>query len=521
MSVASILQGVVLVLITIIAICVAFATWTLASNLFFFILKLNHLPQPRYPFRNPLKILTKGHGLLGYIFHTDPVESGRFLEIAHRHLQSTVFVVTGPLFNAEVIVYSASAVKTIAQSASTCFMKPLSFRKFIKPFAGDNSIFVLEGSQHRRLRHAIAIALQHENVVKLGRHFMQCGKTLANELANEREKLAPVYIIRRATFGMIITACFGENVVDTRDMQRLLYLYNETLNDERGYYFLPMLMSVIMPFIPSHWLSRHERNKLTLRREVRRLCADLLQRRQGRQRHTDDKSVSNVTSLLSIMHEACDEGQFVAEELEKTVLSFLVAGQATTTIAFAWTVYLLAVHEDWQKRVYEEIRMNWDARKGLTKLDELPVLGRVVKEVIRLHPPLQNTVRRTACEVCIDGYKIPAGVTLRIPIVALQNLKKYWGEDANTFNPDRFLALENDENTKWLWSAFWFGSHSCVGQRFAMLEIKVFLAMTLLKYRVTVAGKHENNKDKPTRLLGGDSDMVFQLREAEKSDKAP
>lgn len=514
MSVASFLEGVGLVLIIIITTCIAFASWTLASNLIFFVLKLSHLPLPRYPFRNPLKVLTEGHGLLGYIFHTDPVESGRFLGIAHRHLRSTVFVLTGPFFNAEVIVYSATAIKTIAQSPSSFFTKPLSFRKFIKPFAGNNSIFVLEGSQHRRLRHPIAIALQHENLVKLGRHFIRCGEILANELANECGKLEPVYIIRRATFGMIITACFGENVVDTRDMQRLLHLYNETLNDERGYYFLPMLMSVIMPFIPSHWLSRHERNKLKLRREVRRLSADLLRRKQGRQRHTDDKSDSDVTSLLSIMHEACDEGQFVAEELEKTVLSFLVAGQATTTIAFAWTVYLLAVNENWQKRVYEEIRTNWDVRKGLTKLDELPILGRVVKEVIRLHPPLQNTVRRTTCEVCIDGYKVPAGVTLRIPIVVLQRLKKYWGADAHTFNPDRFLALEDDENTKWLWSAFWFGSHSCVGQRFAILEIKVFLAMTLLKYRVTVVDKQKNSKNR-TQVLDGDSNMVFQLRKTE------
>lgn len=493
-----ILQATGIVLGVVTAISLVFTLRTLSCNLHLFLAKLRHLPRPPYPTRNPLRTILEGHGLLGQIFHPDPVEAGGYLSRVSGSLKSSVFVLTGPLLQAEVVVYSAEAVRTIVQSCANSFSKPSSFRQFISSFAGTDSIFVLEGAPHRRMRHAIATALRNDNLQRLDRHFVKRAEALARELATESMHLPPVYVIRRATFDMIITACFGDGVVSADDMQQLLSLYHGTLDDNRGYHPLLSLISVTLPFVPPHWVSVLERNKRELRRRVLQLCTDVLRRTHEREAQPCASGGADAaTSLLSVMLEACDEGNLTAEELESTVLSFLIAGQATTTIAFAWTVYLLAVNDDWQTRVYNEVRGAWRPSDPLRTLDELPLLHRVVKETLRLHPPLQNTVRRTDCPVVIDGQCVPAGVTVRVPIVALQRMERYWGSDASKFNPDRFLKLDSDPDVRWLWSTFWFGTHSCVGQRFALLEIKAFIAVVLLKFRVvaTVGDGDEGDED--------------------------
>lgn len=472
-----------------------FALLTLFRNLTLYRSGLDKLPQPPFPSTNVFNILIRGNGLLNHVYFSNPDDNSEYYNSVRKPLNTDVFVLTGPSFASNVLVFTASAVRTIAQSSSQVYGKPWTVRLFIKLFVGEGSIFVSEGVRHRRLRHAMSIALKHDNLVKLSRYFIERGDALAQELADSGDA-DPVFGIRRATFDIIINACFGQHAVNDDTIQRILNLYHNALTDQRGIYLLIFMGHIGVPFIPLSWVFPGERSKLKVRREVHQLCSKLLSRWEEKRHSGGDGSCDEVVPLLSIMCDACEEGKFTAEDLVQTVLSFLLAGQATTTIGLAWTFYLLARHGDWQARVYDEIRDNWKGSDDITVLDELPLLNRVVKESIRLYPPVQGTLRKAEKEVVIDGHVIPAGAMIRLPFAAIQRRDDFWGPDAHTFNPDRFITLDNHPDTRWLWTAFWFGTHSCIGQRFALLEIKALVATMLLKFHMSV---REDTDGRPYR----------------------
>lgn len=189
--------------------------------------------------------------------------------------------------------------------------------------------------------------------------------------------------------------------------------------------------------------------------------------------------------LLELMIDEQTKESISLEEMVGTVLSFLAAGQATTSIAVCWVLYLLAKEQEWQMRVYEELKQ-WKEADGLDALDRLPILHRVMKETLRLYPPSCFVERSSCKDVEIDGFKIPSGMTVRIPITAVQRNEDIWGPDRHEFNPDRFLDEETVERTKMYWCVFLFGSRGCIGQRFAMLEIKAFVAQVVNRVEVYI-----------------------------------
>lgn len=445
---------------------------------------LKTLPRAPFPSKNPFSILLRGHELLKHVFDADSGESAQFFNSLRRVLGSDVFVVTGPSLTSNVIVYPEAAVRTIAQNSST-FVKPWSIEVFLNSFVGNDSIFVSDGSRHRRLRQTISTSLKHDNLMMQSQLFIKHGDALAHDLASARDE-DPLLSIRRATFGIIVNACFGENVVEDKTVDNLLHLYHNALSRSTGTLMIVMARYMGIPFTPPAWLFASERYKAALREEVHQLCATIMERKRDKSKFENNSSIKNGASLLSIMCDACEDGHLTAEDLVQIVLSLLLAGQATTTIGSGWAFYYLATHQEWQARLHEEIKNNWKVTDELTVLDRLPLLDRVVRETIRIRPPVQSALRMTLKDVEIDGHSIPAGTFVRVPIAAIQRRDDFWGADADIFNPDRFIKLDGLPETRWMWMAFWFGSHNCVGQRFAMLEMKTFIAMMVLKFHMSV-----------------------------------
>lgn len=495
------------VMLLFLALRTVFQNWTLYH------FELKRLPRAPFPSRNPLNILFRGHNLLKHVFEADSSEAAHFFNSIRRVLDSDTFAVVGPSLTPNVIVFSEAGIRMVAQNSSV-FVKPWSVNLFLDSFVGYGSIFVSEGSRHRRLRQTISTALKHDNLQELSRLFVKRGEALAEELAKARD-VDPVLSIRRATFEIIISACFGENVVDDETGDRILHLYHTTLAKQTALFLVLVLGYMGIPFNPPRWLFAGERRKFELRRKVRQLCSELLARRKVERESEGTRPIANDITLLAIMCDACEDGLLSTEDLVQTVLSFLLAGQATTTLGTGWALYYLAANQNWQARVHDEIKNSWKPTDETSVLDELPLLDRFVKETIRLRPPVQSALRKTVKEVRIEGYCIPAETMVRVPISAIQRQHKFWGADADIFNPDRFIRLDKLPETRWMWMPFWFGTHSCVGQRFAMLEIKALIATILLKFHIS---PNENAKLQPILSESDQLKDVLKLHYSARAD---
>lgn len=100
-----------------------------------------------------------------------------------------------------------------------------------------------------------------------------------------------------------------------------------------------------------------------------------------------------------------------------------------------------------------------------------------------LAPSVPLAARVITEDINLDGIFFPAGTQTVISISTIHQLEKYWGPNANAFNPDNFLPENVAKRNPFSYIPFSAGLRSCIGQKFAMLSLKVMLVNLLLSYK--------------------------------------
>jgi len=200
--------------------------------------------------------------------------------------------------------------------------------------------------------------------------------------------------------------------------------------------------------------------------------------------------------LLDLLIEAQDEstGSVLSDkEISDQVLTFLLAGHETTSVAMSWVLYCLGQHPDVAKKVTEEVtsvlaneELTWEA------LDKFKYLGNVIKETMRLFPPAPITNRKPIKDDIICGQPIPAGTAIIICPGVQHRLPQYW-ENPEKFDPDRW-----DKNTEpvnnFTYMPFLAGPRGCIGNKFAIAEMKTVLATLLNQFTFSNAKGYQVKK---------------------------
>jgi cytochrome P450 len=169
------------------------------------------------------------------------------------------------------------------------------------------------------------------------------------------------------------------------------------------------------------------------------------------------------------------------EELRDQLITFILAGHDTTAVALAWAIYWLARHPAALERVQGEV-------EGASDLLSLPYLDAVCRESLRLHPTVPEVIRKLRVPLALeDAGVLPAGTAVAACIVAAHRRPGLYARPAE-FIPERFLERRYAAHE---FLPFGGGTHRCVGEVFAMLELKVILASLLRRLRFELAGQRE------------------------------
>ncbi|KAL5250309.1 hypothetical protein ACHWQZ_G016151 [Mnemiopsis leidyi] len=186
-----------------------------------------------------------------------------------------------------------------------------------------------------------------------------------------------------------------------------------------------------------------------------------------------------------MVFEQADKKELTDEQIIGECNTILLAGHATTTGTIAFCIYYLCRHPDVQERLFEEISEHL-AGKEFDDIDvtSLSYLGMVVKETLRLQPPGSIIGRRLTEPMEADGHILPAGTNIDISIWWLHRDPEYW-EDAEKFDPERFTEENSRGRNPYAYVPFSAGPRNCLGQRFANIEARLFIAALVYNFKMS------------------------------------
>jgi cytochrome P450 len=204
-------------------------------------------------------------------------------------------------------------------------------------------------------------------------------------------------------------------------------------------------------------------------------------------RHLPAKRATASDDLFSVLcHIESDDGQRLTDDdVVNHMIFLLMAAHDTTTITVSTMMQHLGQHPEWQERCRAESQA-LPEHPTLAQLESLTSLDLVMKESLRLVPPVPVVARRTVKDTEVLGVPIPAGRLTAVMVHLSHHMEELW-TDPERFDPERFAAeRREDKSHRYAWEPFGGGVHKCLGMAFAGVEVTTILHQMLRRYRWSV-----------------------------------
>ncbi|AEH36391.1 cytochrome P450 [Halopiger xanaduensis] len=293
----------------------------------------------------------------------------------------------------------------------------------------------------------------------------------ARAAADEWGEKATVNVEREMkalTLGILVKAMFGSEI----DYEAAGIPDIVAKLQEPGEPVKQPIARLVPKWVPIPMWRRYERGI----REMEGLIEAFVDRRRAEGPETRD-------DLLSRLLTATDEaGETMSERLLRDeLMTFLFAGHETTATALTFTWLLLAQHPDVERRLVDELEAVLDGdRATVADVPDLEYTEAVLREAMRLYPPVPSIPRETTEPLTLGGYSIPEGATVAPMQWTIHRDERFWDEPL-TFDPDRFLGDEA-ERPDLAYFPFGAGPRRCIGQQFALVEGTLILATLARRY---------------------------------------
>ncbi|CAH0547234.1 unnamed protein product [Brassicogethes aeneus] len=204
--------------------------------------------------------------------------------------------------------------------------------------------------------------------------------------------------------------------------------------------------------------------------------------------NSSEDGIKIKAALLDMLLDASDNGMDLSDEdIRAEVDTFMFEGHDTASTAIGFTFLALAENIKYQNKVYEELVeiLGPDSNEGVTvsQLNDLKYLDLVIKEAMRVYSPVPLIGRSLDNDCVLDGIKIPKDTTVNIFLYGMNRNPNIF-PNPDLFDPERFLPENQSTRHNFAYIPFSAGPRNCIGQKFAVLELKTIIAKVLRKFEV-------------------------------------
>ncbi len=355
------------------------------------------------------------------------------------------------------------------------FPKSDRIREGLAPLLG-NSVFVTNGETWKRQRRIIDPAFEGGRLRDVFPAMWDAGQAAVARLAPLAEDVpveieaqtshAAADVIFRTLFSIPIEHQVAGQVFETfREHQRAQPVLN---------------LGAVLP-LPKWFPRFHSRETRRTARKIRTLITQLTAERMRAieaERAPDDLA----TKIMTTPDPETGE-RFGTDEMVDQVAIFFLAGHETSASALAWSLYLLAMHPEWQERVADEARAAFDPEKVyFSTVSKLRVSRDVFREAMRLYPPVPMMVREATCPERFRDRDVPKASQIVLSPWHLHRHERLW-ERPDAFDPARFQTENGKTCLRNAYIPFSAGQRVCPGSGFAMIEGPLILSMLVRAYR--------------------------------------
>ncbi|CAA7259771.1 unnamed protein product [Cyclocybe aegerita] len=374
-------------------------------------------------------------------------------------------------------------------------------------------LLTVTGNDHKQMRRAMNPAFSIPNLMAQIPMYFEPIDGLVDILKSQIKpgEAKQIYVyewLSKVTLDIICETAFGYKADSLHNPHNeLAEAYEQLLSLQSGPNLAKFILLVSLPgaprFLASDWAYNHRNwiSKIPVFGTISQLIDAMYRIRKISVRMLDEKmrdsdlvlndsdAKRDIMSILVRARKAeldGGKGEYAMSDraMMDQVLTFLGAGHETTASGLTWTLWHLSNNLDVQQRLRDELYpvFSENAHPDYRTLKDLQWLDCVVMESLRVMPPVPLTVRVAAKTDYIDGVLVPKGTLITIPIRVVNTWKEVWGEDAESFNPARWLSLPKDYHPTFSMLSFIAGPHACIGKTMAIIEMKAVLAALIVNF---------------------------------------
>ncbi len=327
-----------------------------------------------------------------------------------------------------------------------------------KILLGSASLAIQNGGEHQNRRRILSQAFQPRALAE----YASTMEEILQSYLHKWEKMGTLTWypeIRKYTFDVACKLFVG---TDAANNSNFVKLFEQWVG---GLFSIPLSLP---------WISfgKALRSRKLLLKQIEEI---ILQRQQ--------QPASNNDALGMLLQATDDDGNKLGvEEIKDQILTLLFAGHETLTSAIASMCLLLAQHPEVLAKVREEQQQLGFSQLTTENLKQMTYLDQVIKEVLRLVPPVGGGFREVIQPCEFNGYLIPQGWSVLYQVPKTHQDNSVYTEPSE-FDPERFAPSRAEDKSKpFSHIPFGGGMRECIGKEFAKLEMKLFAALLVRGY---------------------------------------